>query len=311
MSNMKPGLLAWGASQKPPRLKTVHVPALGTVNLVSPSSTFLDLVQWTIPHPYERKYYDKVLSGLGWKWDNGVYRLEIHSDPEDAATACLFMAHLDTVTVLPRKIPLRVRHGLVDSPGAILGGDDRCGVALILYLAHKIRLPGRYLLTTGEECGCLGFRSFLDASNPDVFSDISLCISLDRKGTTDIVTHQLGDELATPTYALVLADLLAEQGMRYEPSPEGLFTDSYELAGLPIQVVNLSVGYYDAHSKQESVDLHHLDRLGVALANLDYQALVACAEQENELQAHDSAYEGIPDNDVLWSWSWKGEDDAI
>ena len=303
MSSMKPATPtkpAWGALQKPPRLKTVYVPALSTVNLLSPSSAFLDLTQWTIPHPYERAYYDTVLSSLGWKWDNGVYKFEVRE--VQSKTTCLFMAHLDTVAVLPRALLLRVRHGLVDSPGAILGGDDRCGVALTLYLAHTIRLPGLYILTTGEECGCLGFRSFLESARPGLLADISLCLSLDRKGTTDIVTHQFGMELATPTYALTLSDLLAEQGVDYTPSDAGLFTDSYELAALPIQIVNLSVGYHGAHSKAESVDLYHLDRLGVALANLDYPTLVACAIQENEQSAQDSAYEGIPEDDILWSW---------
>lgn len=254
---------------EPPKKAVATVPALQSVDISSPISAFMDLVQWTIPAGYERAYYGAVLRKLGWQYREGVYLYEVG----DSAT--LFTAHLDTVARTPAKLALFNSNGLVScGKGMTLGADDRAGVALILWLAHTVQLPGKYTLCTGEEVGCVGVQDFLYSPHSAPFlKDLAVCISLDRKGYSDIITHQMRGQLASDMFAEILADELRAQGLYYTPCSAGLLTDSLYLADIIPQIVNLSVGYHGAHSPNEFQDTVFLNRLGNALANLDYYGL--------------------------------------
>lgn len=275
--------------------QAVHVPSLQGLEPSTPSTIFLQLCSWTIPYPYERLYYGGVLAALGWQWASGAYYLTVAGSSGDASA--LYMAHLDTVAVLPSQLKLQERRGIITTDGnGVLGGDDRCGVSLLLYLAHVVRLPGTYLLTTGEECGRQGFRGFLASPSADLIADCSCCFSFDRRGTTEIITHQLGEQTCSDLFADVLHDELRSAGLILQPSPDGLYTDSLELIG-KMQIVNLSVGYHDAHSKREYVELGYLDRLGEAFAGLPIALIGEIAADENK-----ELGELVADDDELDDW---------
>ena len=254
---------------EPPKQATVTVPALQSVDISSPACAFMGLISWTIPAGYERAYYGAVLKKLGWKYQEGVYLYGV------GGSATLFTAHLDTVARIPAKLTLFNSNGLVYCGGGLtLGADDRAGVALILWLAHTMRLPGKYMLCTGEEVGCVGVQDFLYSPHSAPFlRDTAVCISLDRKGYSDIITHQMRGQLASDMFAEVLADELRAQGLYYAPSSAGLFTDSAYLPDIIPQIVNLSVGYHGAHTASEFQDTTFLNKLGNALANLDHYGL--------------------------------------
>jgi len=181
---------------------------------------------------------------------------------------------------------------------SVLGADDTVGVFLMLEMARR-RVPGVYLWHAGEERGCVG-SSALAASCPDWLSHVRMMIALDRHGTGDVITHQIGRETCSPAFARMLADMLnTAPSLAYAPCPQGAYTDSEQYAHLIPECTNLSVGYSREHSQAESVDLFHTFRLLDALCDLDVSTLPIARE---------------PVEDSWGSWGlWQGgwRDDMI
>lgn len=249
--------------------KQVAVPSLSLDSIDSPSALFRQLAQWSIAHPDEHTYYGATLAKLGWSRKWGGWSFGSPSAP------ILFTAHLDTVTFNSVCLApsLEESQGLMWSDDEILGGDDRAGVSLILWLAHTAKLNAAFLLFEGEEVGCIGSQHFLDKDHNLSWLQSPLCVSLDRTGYTDIITHQMGRQLCSTKFARLLARQLQKQGLVYEPSTAGLYTDSKHFEGLMPQIVNLSVGYFGSHSIGEMQDVTYLDRLGPALSQLPWDSL--------------------------------------
>ena len=221
-----------------------------------------------------------------------------------------FFAHLDTVAPSYKKLN-RVRYGdLLGCDNGFLGGDCRGGVAIILYLAHVMHIPGTYYLTECEEIGCIGMKTTLDA-HPEEFTHLSLAISLDRKGTQDCVYTQLGRHCASENFALDFCEtLLLEGGLAYTPE-QGLYTDTHLIGDLVPQVLNLGIGYHYNHSKREVIDMAHLDKLGAALTRLPWDPMTELAV-EDEWQKHlanePKGWKGIPEDPWDPAEEWRDEE---
>lgn len=131
--------------------------------------------------------------------------------------------------------------------------------------------PGRYLFFVGEECGGIGSSAFV-LDNP-TFS-ANMVVSFDRRGTDDIITHQGGTETCSQAFANALGHALNKQpGFKYEPSDEGIYTDSKEFSAIVPECTNVSVGYYSEHTSHERQDLQHLLKLRDAVIAVDWFAL--------------------------------------
>lgn len=151
-----------------------------------------------------------------------------------------------------------------------LGADDTAGVFLMRQMILR-GVPGYYVFHYGEERGGLGSDN-LARNHGDWFAQsFDACIALDRHGTQDIITHQGWERTASDVFAQSLASQL---GAGYKPSDEGVFTDSANYAPHIAECTNLSVGYYHEHSRAETVDAYHLDRLLDRLCALDQSQLV-------------------------------------
>lgn len=241
---------------------------------MKPSEIFLELVELGgVPHGYEDAVYQDLLSQQGFTYVKGNYH-------KPGTLPIVLTAHLDTVHDSPGPHPFLVEDNFVHTNGlSILGADDKAGVALILYLAHK--LPVHFVLFYGEEYGLLGSKSMASdiQRQPNALNKALVMLSLDRQGTTDVVWHQLGAPTANHEVAAWLARALSKNGdYQFQPA-EGIFTDSYAFQNLIPNCMNLSVGYYNAHSTRELQNLTYLDWLGERLLDLNWEALVQQAKQ--------------------------------
>ncbi|MDT8900916.1 M28 family peptidase [Anaeroselena agilis] len=155
----------------------------------------------------------------------------------------LLVSHLDTVHYgKPKDIFHDKKQGVLWSPQGI-GGDDRCGVYAMLEIScYKPHL----LFCTDEESGCKGARAVVKAM-PKA-PDVKYIIELDRKGKNDCVFYSDRNE-EFHKYVKTFGWMEAY----------GSFSDISTLCpSWGISGVNLSIGYYEAHTKQEYINLFHM-----------------------------------------------------
>jgi len=238
-------------------------PILRLGNGLRPSQIFMEVARVRTPFGHEAGYFHAELGRRGFRKDKaGNYFLSIGN------SATLFTAHLDTVGSYG-STHVRAYRGFALSPTGILGADDRAGVALILWMVEQGK-PGRYALFVGEERGCIGSR--YAAARWDT-RGIDAVVSLDRRGQSSIITHQMGQRSASDEYAWALADRLAVHGLHMMPDNSGIYSDSASFVDTIAECTNLSVGYNAAHSVHETQNLAFLDALGEALLATDFDTL--------------------------------------
>jgi tripeptide aminopeptidase len=131
-----------------------------------------------------------------------------------------------------------------------IGGDDKAGVAIILCLASMTDLEFKVLLTVGEEPpfdGSYGVKTIPSS----FFSDVSYCLTLDRRGKDTIVTQIGSTKLCSREFGEVIKRYASFCGVKLKNEP-GLAADAYTIARY-CPTVNLSVGYYNPHSRSDYV----------------------------------------------------------
>ena len=166
----------------------------------------------------------------------------------------LLIAHLDTVHKEKVKFICKSEdNNILMSPQGI-GGDDRCGVFSIMTLyddAKKGEKP--YLLfTCDEETGGLGAKKFCEHHKAGRFQnelkDIKIVMEFDRKGKDDAVFYDCDN--------IEFEDYILSKGFMWD---YGTFSDICLIAPqLGIAAVNLSCGYYNAHTQHEYINIKEL-----------------------------------------------------
>jgi hypothetical protein len=155
-----------------------------------------------------------------------------------------------------------------------LGTDDATGVYLMLKMIEA-SVPGYYIFHRGEERGCIG-STWLATNTPEVLTGIDIAVAFDRKGVTDVITHQMTGKCASDKCATQLADQLNLHSggqLQMKPSPDGVYTDTAEYNHLVPECFNLAVGYYSQHTSNESQDLTFLDHFLKACLNTQWHEL--------------------------------------
>lgn len=184
-----------------------------------------------------------------------------------------FMAHHDTVHRDSGKQNVLNVGGFykVDPAGTsnCLGADCTTGVYIILKMIEA-GIPGVYVVHGAEEIGCIGAAGMV-ATAPDWFAHVDAAISFDRKGYTNIITHQLSERTCSDEFAQSLADIL---DMDYQPDDSGVYTDSNEYRGIIPECTNISVGYFSQHTKSEIQDINFLNLLVDQILKADWNSLV-------------------------------------
>lgn len=165
----------------------------------------------------------------------------------------MLVAHLDTVHEKPVKVICKSNDGnILMSPQGI-GGDDRAGVYALVN-AYDMAVKKPYLLfTCDEEVGGVGAKNFCTAHQlgklPDALDNLKLIVEVDRKGSRDAVYYDC--------YNPKLEDYINSKGFK---NAVGSFSDISLIAPeLGVAAVNLSAGYYNAHTLHEYINRNHLD----------------------------------------------------
>lgn len=169
-----------------------------------------------------------------------------------------------------------------------LGADDTAGVWLMreMILAER---PGLYIFHRAEEIGGHG-SAHIAKSFPDLVAGIDIAVAFDRRGTGSIITHQWGGRCCSDAFAYSLGNAL---GMGHRPDDTGSFTDTANYMHLIAECSNLSVGYYDEHHKNESLDCSYLTDLRDRLVALDSSDLIvsrdpaSCFEDDSPFAGDD------------------------
>ena len=149
-----------------------------------------------------------------------------------------------------------------------LGADCTTGVFLVLEMI-RYKVPGLYIIHTGEECGGIGSSNIVEGK-PKWLNDVEACISFDRYGTNSIITHQMGQRTCSESFADDLESIL-KMGLISDSS--GVYTDSYEYCGVVSECTNISVGYYNQHTKTEYQDMEFVMKLRDALVKADWNKI--------------------------------------
>lgn len=185
----------------------------------------------------------------------------------------LFTAHTDMIVIpnTQQKVLYDANLMLAYTDGCTLGADDGAGVWLLMEMLDA-GVPCWLAFFRAEEVGGLG-SSFAAKDNPEFFKSFTHCISFDRRGTSDIITHQSFGRCCSDALAEHLSSALNEHGLDYEPCDGGIFTDSANFTDLIAECLNVATGYNFEHHDTEELDVDHLLRLRDAIVKIDWTTM--------------------------------------
>jgi di/tripeptidase len=98
----------------------------------------------------------------------------------------------------------------------VLGGDDKCGIALALQVAREMpKQPLKILFTVQEETGGQGIEYFIE-HNKNWFNDVKYCLTLDRRGSDNLILHACGQKLCERAFGSKIAKIGIETGIEVD-----------------------------------------------------------------------------------------------
>ncbi|MBR3622568.1 MAG: hypothetical protein IKN43_04370 [Selenomonadaceae bacterium] len=165
----------------------------------------------------------------------------------------LLVAHLDTVHKEQVRVICKSNSGnILMSPQGI-GGDDRCGVYALTSIYEQAKIKPWLLFTCNEEIGGVGAEAFaedfMQGILPAGLADLKAIVEIDRKGKNDAVYYDCVN--------YDFENYITEKGFS---TAFGSFSDISIIAPvLGIAAVNLSSGYYYAHTLYEYINKKHLE----------------------------------------------------
>ena len=192
--------------------------------------------------PQLHKYLIKKLKSLGYaiqqKKQDFIYA--------EGNIPVMVVAHLDTVHKTQTKFICKANNGVWMSPNGI-GGDDRCGVELILSILDAGRRP-HVLFTHDEEIGGLGAETFVKEG---ITPEINYIVEFDRMGDNDAVFYDCDNA--------DFVDFVEKFGFKEN---FGSFSDISVIAPkLMVAAVNLSSGYHNAHTNYEYISIPEMNSI--------------------------------------------------
>jgi hypothetical protein len=149
----------------------------------------------------------------------------------------LLVAHMDTVHRQSVSTICKSSNNIWMAPEGI-GGDDRCGIYSILQIIRHYNC--HVLFTEDEEIGCVGAKKFTKSG---IKPDVNFIIELDRKGKNDCVFYSCDNPDFTK--------FIESYGFKTD---FGSCSDISNVAPyIGKAAVNLSCGYYNAHTQHEYI----------------------------------------------------------
>ncbi len=226
--------------------------------------TFIDLTQWVIPHGYEESITHLLPEGCQ-KDGKGNYSITI------GESETLFTCHLDTVSSRAKITHVFEDNWIKTDGTTILGGDNKAGVCILMYLIEQ-NVPGTYYFFVGEECGRLGSKWALE-NNGDFFRKFKRAIAFDRRNRGSIITHQSSRLCASSEFTEALSKEMAKSGLEYKADSGGSYTDTYTFIDAIPECTNLSASVMGEHTTSEKIDIVHCEEIAKAASLVDWEKL--------------------------------------
>jgi hypothetical protein len=188
------------------------------------------------------KFYPEVIDQPGFLYAQGTFPV-------------LLVAHLDTVhDKLPTEILYDSKSNILTSPQGI-GGDDRCGVYMILEIIKHFNCS--VLFCEDEEKMGVGADKFTEAKLTSSI-DFNYIIEFDRKNANDAVFYDCNN----PDFEEFITK-------EFYKTNWGSFSDISIIAPyLGCAAVNLSCGYYNPHTTAEYINLTEMNQSIAAALNI-------------------------------------------
>ena len=205
--------------------KSVHMDFVELCKLTE-SEMKAHLFKWALKH------YDEndIIIGNGFLYLRGT-------------TPILLTAHMDTVHTQTVETFYEYKRNIISSPEGI-GGDDRCGIYMIKHIVEKSGMLPYILFCEQEEIGGVGSRKFCATPYINELADMKFLIELDRANANDLVFYDDENEEFHEW---------CEKITGYKEA-YGSFSDICHLSPeCTVASVNISCGYYNAHTRDEYV----------------------------------------------------------
>ncbi len=258
--------------------------------------TFLNLTSFTYPHGTEHELFQYLPRNYQLDEFGNPYLL-IGESPK-----YMFTCHLDTASYSKEKVNHFIQGEEIMTDGkTILGADDKAGMTILLYMIEK-NIPGLYYFFLGEERGCIGSRKVASKHKTDnPFPTILAVVSFDRRGTSSIITHQLGGRCCSDLFATELAKELnlVNPSFDYTKDPTGIYTDSAQFTEIYPECTNVSVGYDMEHTTAESINIVHLKKLCEAATQISWDKIPI--ERNPRSKEEYDQYEDDQDEDITFT----------
>ena len=217
----------------------------------------------------------------------------------------LLTAHMDTVHKELVKDFYEYKNNIISSPQGI-GGDDRCGIYMIKKIVETTNLRPYILFCEDEEIGGVGSNKFCTTKLADELKDLRFMIELDRVHANDLVYY---DDENTEFHKF------CEKVTGYKES-YGSFSDISNLSPeAGVSSVNISCGYYNAHTTSEYVVMSEMENSIKATIKL----IEAGVSQNKQYEYEDNSrynfasyytndYYGHEEPEVYIFWAKDGDD---
>ena len=206
-----------------------------------------------------------------WIMSKGFNYIAIYPELIYNKVLPLLSSHIDTVNFNRIVFPKVSKDGIIKSrlrwnsnaigedelTGSPIGGDDRCGVAIMLHLLSR-KIPAVYLFCDKEETGCIGSKEFINSSCDYLLSRCSCYIGLDRRGKQDAAVYTYESQS--------LLNIVKKYG--YEKKMGSVTDIAIIQDEYPKAAVNLSVGFYNEHTAMEYIDVSAFEHTALIVPKL-------------------------------------------
>lgn len=170
----------------------------------------------------------------------------------------ILSAHIDQVKTNGKAVKFFMHNDIISAYNdkweqTSLGADDKNGVWIILKLLEA-GTPINFILSHGEEVGCVGIKELDTAGVLNQITTDSYCLVLDRRGFTDTLTSG-----ASITFNKILSQTIANFTDYFKPAT-GSSSDTITLSNY-CESTNLSVAYQNPHQATETTDFKILNNI--------------------------------------------------
>lgn len=247
-------------------------------------SLFLHLTSHTYPHGTEKAFLPFLrdwTDGYDVHWDSSGFYTYI---PGEHGTTSMFTCHLDTACASYAPVTHEMQGNFIGTDGStILGADDKAGVVVLLHMIRS-EVPGLYAFFYGEECGGIGSSQAAEKESINGFpawSTFRRCVAFDRRRYGSIITHQSGGRCCSNVFSEALARELFERGGLFLDSDDGgTFTDTANFMEHIAECTNVSIGYFNEHTKYETLNVRFMECMAEAAARVDWESLPTVRDPE-------------------------------